>query len=87
MKPDVLESLGSEILAYFPVPKPKAAQLDELQRVSAEVGSGDAPGTEAAFVARLSPATRAQEGSAFSLWLNTHKLHLFDATTGKALGR
>src|SRR6201996_2415512 len=30
VKPDVLESLGSEILAYFPVPKPKAAQIDEL---------------------------------------------------------
>ena len=87
VKPDVLESLGSEILAYFPVRKLRAAQLDELQRVSAEVGSGDVPGTDSTFVARLSPATRAQEGSAFSLRLNTHKLHLFDAKTGKALGR
>ena len=83
----MLESLGSEILAYFPVPKPKAAQIDELQRVAAEVGSGDAPGSESTFVARLNPATRAQEGSEFSLWLNTHKLHLFDAKTGQALGR
>jgi multiple sugar transport system ATP-binding protein len=87
VKSDVLESLGSEILAYFPVPKPKAAQMDELQRVAAEVGSGDAPGSESVFVARLSPTTRAQEGTAFNLWLNTHKLHLFDAKTGKALGR
>ena len=87
VKPDVLESLGSEILAYFPVPKPKGAQADELQRVVAEVGTGDAPGSESTFVARLSPTTRAQEGTAFNLWLNTHKLHLFDAQTGKALGR
>jgi multiple sugar transport system ATP-binding protein len=87
VKPDVLESLGSEVFAYFPVPRPRAAQVDELQRVAAEVGAGDAPGSESTFVGRLSPATRAQEGTAFNLWLDTHKLHLFDAQNGKALGR
>jgi multiple sugar transport system ATP-binding protein len=88
VKPDVLESLGSEVLAYFPVPKPEAAQMDELQRVAEEVGSGDAaPGSESTFVARLNPATQAHEGTVFSLWLDTHKLHLFDAKTGHALGR
>ena len=65
----------------------RAAQMDELQRVAAEVGTGDAPGSESTFVARLSPTTRAQEGVAFNIWLNTHKLHLFDAKTGRALGR
>jgi multiple sugar transport system ATP-binding protein len=87
VKPDVLESLGSEVFAYFPVPKPAAAQVDELQRVAAEVGAGEAPGSESTFVGRLNPATTAQEGTAFKLWLDTHKLHLFDAQTGKALGR
>ncbi|MBV9820827.1 MAG: ATP-binding cassette domain-containing protein, partial [Actinobacteria bacterium] len=87
VKPDVLESLGSEVLAYFPVPKPEAAQMEELQRVAEEVGGGDAPGSESTFVARLNPATQAHEGTAFSLWLDTHKLHLFDAKTGNALGR
>jgi hypothetical protein len=38
-------------------------------------------------VARLSPATRAREGTAFNIWFDTHKLHLFDAQTGRALGR
>jgi multiple sugar transport system ATP-binding protein len=87
VKPDVLESLGSEVFAYFPVPRPAAAQVDELQRVAAEVGAGEAPGSESTFVGRLNPATTAQEGTAFKLWLDTHKLHLFDAQTGKALGR
>jgi multiple sugar transport system ATP-binding protein len=87
VKPDVLESLGSEVLAYFPVPKPEAAQMDELQRVAEEVGSGDALSSESAFVARLNPATQAHEGTAFNLWLDTRKLHLFDAKTGRALGR
>jgi multiple sugar transport system ATP-binding protein len=87
VKPDVLESLGSDVLAYFPVPKPDTSQIAELQRVAEEVGGGDAPGSTGTFVARLSPATRAQEGVAFNIWFDTHKLHLFDAQTGKALGR
>ncbi len=87
VKPDVLESLGSDVLAYFPVPKPDISQAAELQRVAEEVGAGDAPGSEGTFVARLSPATRAREGAAFNLWLDTHKLSLFDAQTGRALGR
>ena len=87
VRPDVLESLGSDVLAYFPVPKTDTAQVAELQRVAEEVGSGDAPDSTGTFVARLSPATQAREGTAFNLWLNTHKLHLFDAQTGKALGR
>jgi multiple sugar transport system ATP-binding protein len=87
VKPDVLESLGSDVLAYFPVPKADIAQAGELQRVAEEVGGGDAPGSGGTFVARLSPATRAQEGVAFNLWFDMNKLHLFDAQTGKALGR
>ena len=87
VKPDVLESLGSEVFAYFPVPKPETGQMQELERVAAEVGISGAPGSESTFVARLSPATRAREGVAFNLWLDTHKLNLFDARTGKVLGR
>jgi multiple sugar transport system ATP-binding protein len=87
VKPDVLESVGSDVFAYFPVPKPDVSQAAELQRVAEEVGSGDAPDTSGTFTARLSPATRASEGVALDLWLDTHKLHLFDAQTGQALGR
>jgi len=86
-KPDVVESLGSEVFAYFPVPKSTAAQAAELERVAAEVGAGDAPGSESTFVARLDPATTARENVPFDLWFDTHKLHLFDAETGRALGR
>jgi multiple sugar transport system ATP-binding protein len=85
-KPDVVESLGSEVFAYFPVPGPASAAA-ELERVAREVGAGDAPGSESTFVARLDPATTAREGLPFDLWFDTHKLHLFDAETGRALGR
>jgi multiple sugar transport system ATP-binding protein len=87
VKPDVLESVGSDVFAYFPVPKPDVSQAAELQRVAEEVGSGDAPDASGTFTARLSPATRASEGVPLDLWLDTHKLHLFDAQTGQALGR
>jgi multiple sugar transport system ATP-binding protein len=87
VKPDVLESVGSDVFAYFPVAKPDIAQAAELQRVAQEVGSGDAPDSSGTFVARLNPATRAKEGAAFDIWFDTHKLHLFDAQTGQALGR
>jgi multiple sugar transport system ATP-binding protein len=87
VKPEVLESLGSDVFAYFPVPKPDSAHMAELERVAEEVGAGDIPGSSGTFVGRLDPATRAQEGVAFNLWFDTHKLHLFDASTGRVLGR
>jgi multiple sugar transport system ATP-binding protein len=87
VKPEVLESLGSDVYAYFPVPRPESAQMAELERVAEEVGAGDIPGSSGTFVARLDPATRAQEGVAFNLWFDTHKLHMFDASTGRVLGR
>jgi multiple sugar transport system ATP-binding protein len=87
VKAEVLESLGSDVYAYFPVPKPEAAQMAELERVAEEVGAGDIPGSSGTFVGRLDPATRAQEGVAFNLWFDTRKLHLFDAATGRVLGR
>jgi len=87
VKAEVLESMGSDVFAYFPVPKPEGAQMAELERVAEEVGSGDAPGSSSTFVARLDPATQAREGAPFDLWFDTQKLHLFDASTGKVLGR
>jgi multiple sugar transport system ATP-binding protein len=87
VKPEVLESLGSDVFAYFPVPKPDSAHMAELERVAEEVGAGDIPGSSGTFVGRLDPATRAQEGVAFNLWFDTHKLHLFDASSGRVLGR
>jgi len=86
VRPDVLESLGSDVFAYFPVPQRPGAEADELRLTAAEAGRGDVP-AQGTFVARLDPATRACEGVPLSLWLDTSKLRLFDARTGRALGR
>src|SRR3954468_11258716 len=53
---DLVESMGSEIFAYFPVEAP-AAQSDELAELAADSGLADVPGSgsgeEAQVVARL----------------------------------
>jgi multiple sugar transport system ATP-binding protein len=36
-------------------------------------------------VARLGSASRIREGEQATLWLDTSKLHLFDASTGERL--
>jgi multiple sugar transport system ATP-binding protein len=80
---DLVESMGSEIYAYFPVEAP-AAQSDELAELAADSGLADVPssGEEAQVVARLAPESEVREGSKARLALDTTKLHLFDPSDG-----
>jgi multiple sugar transport system ATP-binding protein len=81
---DLVESMGSEIYAYFPVEAP-AAQSDELAELAADSGLADVPsagGEEAQVVARLAPESEVKEGSKARLALDTTKLHLFDPSDG-----
>ncbi len=87
LKVEVLESMGSDVFAYFSMPKQDTSQMTELEQVAQEVGTVDAPGSSEQLVARLSPATKAREGAPLELWFDKTKLHLFDAATGQALGR
>ncbi len=87
LKAEVLESMGSDVFAYFSMPKQDTSQMTELEQVAQEVGTVDAPGSSEQLVARLSPATKAREGAPLELWFDKTKLHLFDAATGQALGR
>ena len=85
---ELIESMGSEIYAYFTV-EGGAAQSDELREIAADAGLADVPsaGDEAGqVVARLNPESTAQSGQKLKLWMDSEKLHLFDAETGRALG-
>ncbi|MEA2340683.1 MAG: multiple sugar transport system ATP-binding protein [Solirubrobacteraceae bacterium] len=85
---ELTESLGSEIYAYFRV-EGGAAESDELREIAADAGLADVPSAadEAGqVVARLSPESQVRPGSKSRLWLDTEKLHLFDAESGRALG-
>jgi multiple sugar transport system ATP-binding protein len=86
---DVLESMGSDVFAYFTVEGAgemrRTAELEELDRDSgrAEVGSTGAD----QVVARLDASTRVREGERATLWADVRKVHVFDPETGARLNR
>jgi multiple sugar transport system ATP-binding protein len=80
---DVLESTGSDVFAHIALDHSDVA---EAQRAAAELNP-DARGTPlpTEIVARLGSGHRVREGEAAKLWIDTSKLHLFDASTGERL--
>jgi multiple sugar transport system ATP-binding protein len=82
---EVLESMGSELYAYFSV---AGAQVDseELRELAADVGADlPAAGGEGQITARLSPESRVREGEDAELWLDVPSIHLFDSQSGARL--
>jgi len=84
-KVEVLESMGSELYAYFDVGE--QIKTDELREIAEDVGAPDTgySGGENQLVARLDAASRAKVGSEAEVWLDTDKIHLFNAEGGKCL--
>ena len=87
-KIDVLESMGAEFYAYFSVEAQEALSSQELQELAEDAGTAEVPsaGEAGQVVARLEPASKAAEGQEAELWLDTTKVHLFDAASGQRLG-
>src|SRR5829696_9995213 len=86
---DLVESMGSEIYAFFPVEAP-AAQSDELAELAADSGLADVPsagGEDAQVVARLAPESEVKEGSRARLALDTTKVHLLDPSDGSSIAQ
>jgi multiple sugar transport system ATP-binding protein len=85
---DVLESMGAEFYAYFSVEAQESVSSQELQELAEDAGTADIPsaGEAGQVVARLEPASKAAEGQEAELWLDTSKVHLFDASNGQRLG-
>jgi multiple sugar transport system ATP-binding protein len=83
---DVVESMGSDVYAYFTVEgeSVSTAELDELARDS---GRADTGATGDQIVARLDAATRIREGSEAELWADVRAIHLFDPATGENLAQ
>ena len=82
---DVLESMGSELYAYFHVKGQASSQ--ELQELAEESGTADMAGSDDAsqVVARLSAESGARQGGEVELVLDTDKVHVFDAQSGANL--
>jgi multiple sugar transport system ATP-binding protein len=81
---DVIEWMGSELYAYFSVDS--SDDRHELAEYAEDLGTVDFANKEGAqVVARLDAASAAAEGEEIELWLDTDRIHLFDAKTGDNL--
>jgi multiple sugar transport system ATP-binding protein len=86
---DVVESMGSELYAYFDV-EAKAAESEELAALAEDAGLGELPGAGASggathVVARLDSDSGADAGKEIELVLDTSQIKLFDPNGGRSL--
>jgi multiple sugar transport system ATP-binding protein len=85
---DLVESLGSDLYAYFHV-ESEGVQSDQLadlvgERLAETGAAGRREGQEQ-IVARLEPTSKVKRREKAELWADTAKLHLFDPESGKRL--
>jgi len=85
---DLVESLGSDLFAYFHI-ESEGVQSDQLadlvQDRLDETGAANLREGEEQIVARLEPTSKVKRGEKAQLWADTAKLHLFDPETGESL--
>jgi multiple sugar transport system ATP-binding protein len=86
-KIEVLESMGSELYAYFDV-ESEGIESDQLAELAEDAGAGEVPGGGTGqVVARLDAASKVSEGKEAEIWVDATKLHLFDPQSGQSLTR
>ena len=80
---DLVESMGSDVYAYFTVQGEEAhsADLDDLAKDAGQDMHGE--GTQ--ITARLDAAATSRRGEKAELWVDTEKMQIFDADTGANL--
>jgi multiple sugar transport system ATP-binding protein len=82
---EVLESMGSEIYAYFSFEGGEVSS-EELAELARDSGAADVPGAGSnRAVARLNPESDIRESSTARLWFDAAKLHVFDPHDGTNL--
>ena len=87
---DLVESLGSDLYAYFHVESEgvESEQLADLaEEAIGETGAASLREGEEEIVARLDPASKIKRRDRAQLWADTSKLHLFDPESGERLAR
>ena len=87
-KIDVVESMGSELYAYFSV-QSEDIESEQLTELAKDSGMEDLPsaGTGQQVVARLDPASKATPDHALEMVLDTDEIKLFDPEGGRSLTR
>jgi multiple sugar transport system ATP-binding protein len=85
---DLVESLGSDLYAYFHI-ESEGVQSDQLADIVEEsleeTGAGEIREGHEQIVARLDPTSKVKRREQAELWADTAKLHLFDPESGDSL--
>jgi multiple sugar transport system ATP-binding protein len=85
---DLVESLGSDLYAYFHI-ESEGVQSDQLADLVEdrldETGAANIREGQEQVVARLEPTSKVKRGERTELWADTSKLHLFDPESGESL--
>jgi len=81
---DVLESVGSDVFAYFSEDSDLSARSDQLADLAADAGADTVDG-ETTITARLDAATNLREGQDAELWADLRPMHVFDPESGRNL--
>jgi multiple sugar transport system ATP-binding protein len=82
---EVLESMGSEIYAYFTT-EHEGVSSKELEELAQDAGTAEVPGADQGQVtARLEASSQVAQGQEAELWFDSSKLHLFDPDNGRSL--
>src|SRR6201996_4177163 len=86
---DLVESLGSDLYAYFHI-ESEGVQSDQLadlvgERLAETGAAGKREGQEQ-IVARLEPTSKVKRRQTAQLWADAAKLHLFDPESGERIG-
>jgi multiple sugar transport system ATP-binding protein len=85
---DLVESLGSDLFAYFHI-ESEGVQSDQLadlvEESLEETGAGEISEGREQVVARLDPTSKVSRRESAELWADTSKLHLFDPESGESL--
>jgi multiple sugar transport system ATP-binding protein len=80
---DVVESMGSDVYAYFAQGRDNALNVDQLAELAKDSGRADTGGSGDTVTARLDSATQVREGQEAELWVDTRAMHVFDPETGQ----
>jgi multiple sugar transport system ATP-binding protein len=86
---DLVEALGSEVLAHFTVDAPPVV-TDDTKELVRDLGGTDelvarAQEGTSSFVARLEPRTTARGGGSLDLAVDVERMHFFDLDDGAGI--
>ena len=82
---DVVESMGSDVFAYFTLGGENVLSSAELDELARDSGRADTGVSGDQMVARLDPATRVKMGAEAELWADVRSIHVFDPSNGANL--